>query len=45
MAACNIASEETNVEQTGKLKKKKVFDFWGIKSEAYMVKLCYGLEI
>ena len=45
MAACNTSSEEKNVEQTGKLKRKKLFDFWGITSEAYMAKLCYGWEI
>ena len=45
MAACNTSSEETNVQQNGKLKNKKLFYFAGVNSGAYVVKLCYGLEI
>ena len=32
MAACNTSSEETNVEQTGKL-KKKALGFWALTLE------------
>ena len=45
MAASNTSSEETNVQQTGKLKNKKLLDSWGINSRAYVLKLCYGLGI
>lgn len=45
MATSNMSSEEKNVEQTGKLKNKKCLDFGGISSGAYVVKLCYGLDI
>ena len=42
MAASNTSSEETNVEQTGTIKNKKL---GGINSGAYVLKLCYGLDI
>ena len=42
MAARNTSSEEKNVEQTGKLKNKELFDFCGVNSGANVVKLCYG---